>query len=423
MSLQTIKEVTEIALSSDVSASLRFTKYASVATIGKDVFKNIGDWVQRTRPLNLKFAVSEELVMELKDKLIINQTGGVLESGICLDRNYGCPYIPGSAVKGAARHAAWQIWQDQDNLVEKKKIAKQIATTFGFPTNDRMPRGNASREKLDYLDDFLEEEHPELFKDDNAKYKSLQGSVSFIAAYPIGKAQLDVDVLTCHHMDYYAGRKEVATDDENPNPQFFPVVKAGVSFRFIMVPLRGGGTQLKFAKDCLKQALEINGIGAKTAAGYGWFEIDQVAEKMRQRELDIENAERVKLIASKMILEEQQLIKDKLAQDRLQEQNNAEKIRQTKIDSASEAGLASLKGVTDFGKINSFCLTLKGTSAVLSDTDSSILFDILKQIISTTSKKEKKKWVKVKKGHWEKVGKLVSSELRASWFQQLMGDN
>ena len=48
---------------------------------------------------------------KLGGRLIVNQAGGILENaGLCLHRHFGDPFLPGSAVKGLARHAAWLEW-------------------------------------------------------------------------------------------------------------------------------------------------------------------------------------------------------------------------------------------------------------------------------------------------------------------------
>jgi CRISPR/Cas system CMR subunit Cmr6 (Cas7 group RAMP superfamily) len=50
---------------------------------------------------------------KLGGRLIVNQAGGVLENaGLCIHSHFNAPYIPGSAIKGCARHAAWQAWNE-----------------------------------------------------------------------------------------------------------------------------------------------------------------------------------------------------------------------------------------------------------------------------------------------------------------------
>ena len=99
------------------------------------------------------------------------------------------------------------------------------------------------------------------------------GSVAFLMAVPDNTDwHIVADVLSSHQSN-------------NPVPVFFPAVEAGATFRFTVAPT--ARTQehegdLEFAAECLKKALSENGVGAKTAAGYGWFEI-----LIEKSELDI----------------------------------------------------------------------------------------------------------------------------------------
>lgn len=218
---------------------------------------------------------AKSLVMQLAGRLIINQAGGILENaGLCLHHHFGYPVIPGSAVKGCARHAAWERWNEAEDAAEKRCLARKIALTFGYPTGDSKN-----------LDFHLVEDEPELFGE-KGPLKIVAGSIVFLAAVPQGRAQLVIDIVNCHHMEYYGGKRDHATDDESPNPQFFPAVEAGASFVFSLLPVGRrtetvkktyGFDPLEFALDVLREGLEGQGIGAKTAAGYGWFEDDEQA--------------------------------------------------------------------------------------------------------------------------------------------------
>ena len=218
---------------------------------------------------------------KLLSRLIVNQAGGVLENaGLCLHPHFGYPYIPGSAVKGVARHTAWCDWNEADEP-RMEQVARKMARIFGYPTGDKG------------LDAYLR----------NLKCDTRRGGcVSFWAAVPDGRADLATDIVNCHHKDYYGGNRPEATDDEAPNPQFFPAVESDVSFLFTLVPLRGAGADdLELAKKWLIKAITENGVGAKTSAGYGWFAYSQEMEdayrekirqarereeKKRQRELE-----------------------------------------------------------------------------------------------------------------------------------------
>jgi CRISPR/Cas system CMR subunit Cmr6 (Cas7 group RAMP superfamily) len=152
------------------------------------------------------------------------------------------------------------------------------------------------------------------------------GSVSFLPAYlvdfgKIGKVdgvplevpqlgKLELDVVTCHHREYYGepaaprgvphsdpkwlrwkrdhdewlGKWGTAPDTEEPNPVVFPAVAPGHVFAFALRRLRGGDPNrvLVLARAWLAAGLETFGLGAKTNAGYGWFDCrDEVQSAVR----------------------------------------------------------------------------------------------------------------------------------------------
>ena len=244
------------------SASLRLEKYVR---IGGDTKKAEIDEVVRKSPQKIpgftpKGAV--QFVAKLGGRLIVNQAGGVLENaGLCLHPHFNAPYIPGSALKGIARHAAWEAWNEAEDGPQKESAAREVAEIFGYPTNDKG------------LDAYLEK---------RCGYRAaVSGGVCFMAAVPNGTASLVADLVNCHHHKYYSGDEEFADapDIENPIPNFFPVVENGAQFVFTIVSLRGGEALRDKAKKWLVKAITENGAGAKTSAGYGWFEYDEAAEE------------------------------------------------------------------------------------------------------------------------------------------------
>lgn len=265
------------------SPSLRLEKFVRIG--GDNVKREEIDAVVECQRKNGKVPVLPPLPpggvrfpARLKSRLIVNQAGGILENaGMCLHPHFGYPYIPGSAVKGIARHAAWCAWHEAEEP-EKAGIAQDIARIFGYPTNDRG------------LDAYLEE------RGCDAKRG---GCVSFWAAEPDGKAGLVTDIVNCHHMKYYGSDdpSAAATDDESPNPQFFPAVEKGCTFLFTLVPVRDTDEEMiDRAKKWLILAITENGVGAKTSSGYGWFEYTPADEEKYQltqkRKREIQEKER-----------------------------------------------------------------------------------------------------------------------------------
>lgn len=219
------------------------------------------------RELHLGLTGATVFRAALGGRLIINQAGGVIENaGLALDRNSGVPFIPGSAVKGIARVGA----------ALSETAPAEIALVFGW---------TASKVK-------------------DLPAKSFAGSVAFLPAYPTSSAAIEMDIVNSHHAEYYSRKKDpdgcvlhpLATDDEKPVPNFFPVVRAGTEFQFILLPAGAGRTNavktalgldgmfdpLAKAREWLLAGLTQHGIGAKTAAGYGWFNYDEAAEKARE---------------------------------------------------------------------------------------------------------------------------------------------
>lgn len=156
----------------------------------------------------------------------------VLEVSIALQRTYGMPYIPGSALKGLAAAAAHKRLEDP----KWRKIGE---------------------------DGKIGEAHKILFGDQESS-----GYVTFHDALwiPNGdKLPLDLDVMTVHHPDYYQGKDNAPPADwDSPNPVAFVSARG----RYLLA-VTGPEEWADAAIQILKHALEHDGIGAKTAAGYG----------------------------------------------------------------------------------------------------------------------------------------------------------
>ncbi|MEI8040272.1 MAG: type III-B CRISPR module RAMP protein Cmr6 [Verrucomicrobiota bacterium] len=240
------------------------------------------------------------LLAQLQSRLMVNMAGGVMENaGLCLDR-FGVPYIPGSAVKGCARRMAVHNLQELREIKESadklSHLLTDLALVFGWGEQEWSFEKKEGR----FISDFACAVGPDCWGQVSAQTRAqlprtshFAGTVSFLPAFPhhLPARDLDLDVITCHHPDYYSRRTDArgsqvmpqALDTEDPNPVIFPAVAAGAVFAFAALPLRGvrdslsqSGRKLhEVARGWLIQGLETFGIGAKTAAGYGWFaEVD-----------------------------------------------------------------------------------------------------------------------------------------------------
>lgn len=158
----------------------------------------------------------------------------VLETSIALHRTYGVPYIPGSALKGLAAAAAHKFLVD--NKWRKASAEKEIG-----------------------------ESHRLMFGDTESS-----GYVTFHDALwiPEGDGRslpLDLDVMTVHHPDYYQGKENAPPADwDSPTPVSFVSARG----RYLLA-VTGFEEWVDAALEILAEALERDGIGAKTAAGYG----------------------------------------------------------------------------------------------------------------------------------------------------------
>ena len=199
--------------------------------------------------------------------MLVNLAGGVIENaGISLDRCFGLPFIPGSAVKGLTRSQALREIHDAGESA-KAPLLRRAMLLFGYGQHD-------------LKGDFAWAATAEVAQTTAAEIGALEykGCACFLPAYPTNEATIVVDMLNPHYPQYYAGNEPHALDIDNPVPNYFPAVEIGSRFGFAVllnrVPNIGavtGKELLDQAKQWLERVITRRGVGAKTAAGYGWF--------------------------------------------------------------------------------------------------------------------------------------------------------
>jgi CRISPR-associated protein Cmr6 len=255
------KRVNQAAQSAEVLGKLKTSKAA-----GNRLVSERKDHSSRLLQL-VKASYHEDsrvFAARLKGRLAINLADGLIENaGASLDRLFGMPFIPGSAVKGAARHAALRaIAEEAPGASTRQKLIEDYIVLFGC-TQSEWSRGGSL--------------HP--YADIAGEPHDRKGSVNFLPAYPLSDAPLEVDLTNVHTPKYYTGRNAGEPGmlaEESPRPNPFPVVAEGSVFGFCLV-LNGLGAGrrdlLEKAQQFLEMALTVSGIGAKTSAGYGWFEV------------------------------------------------------------------------------------------------------------------------------------------------------
>ncbi len=273
------------------SRSLRFDRFADpqakeetrnkwfkgIAALKPSLIK-CGAWSHWLAHPGLGRKPGEALFAQLQSRLMVNMAGGVMENaGLCLDR-FGVPYIPGSAVKGCARHQAIQ------SLLEAREAGKptadlarllaDIALVFGWGEQDWKMRPDIVSKlasKRDETDEVFTQRCQEIWKAKRSDFAyavgdelweevataarrrlpntdHFAGTVSFLPAYPhhLPANDLELDIVTCHHPKYYRGDPDmpVALDIEEPNPVVFLTVAAGIVFQFATLPIRRAAASL-----------------------------------------------------------------------------------------------------------------------------------------------------------------------------------
>ncbi|RVT47828.1 type III-B CRISPR module RAMP protein Cmr6 [Rheinheimera sediminis] len=190
-------------------------------------------WLENTSGANFL-----RLVLKVDNRLLIGLSGGgALETGCALSHNHGMPYIPGSSIKGAVR--AWA----EAALSEHKALFDEL---FGA-------KDSSSAALLEFYDAWW---------------------VPHSAPGHYNNRPFVQDIVTTHHAEYYQGKGAAASDLDSPVPNALVAVQG--SFVFVV------GTVPDYAplvKNLLQKALAANGIGAKTASGYGYFSADDKRTK------------------------------------------------------------------------------------------------------------------------------------------------
>jgi len=338
------------------SRSLRLTRYANpepgkqrktvldeiVSPRGKApeaVTKIWNHWIESLNSKQLTI-----LYARLEARLLINMGGSVMENaGLNLDR-YGNVYIPGSAIKACARRAAiaaLRQWSETGTQPEagsgdalarvaagfesRESFFEAIVRTFGYTDvdwkcYDPNPAGGPKSDLAWACgDDLLGESNQwqrlkaEVLRrlTQNTSSEILQpshrGSIAFLPSYPLIPSDLQLDVLTSHHPEYYKGFMERAEDVESPIPVYFPAGTAGTIYAFPMHLLVEDPRLLTYASQWLAAGLSVFGLGAKTAAGYGWFEVDET-NRIQNAALDSKKREACLAKTRKTLIPDSELL-------------------------------------------------------------------------------------------------------------------
>ncbi len=273
------------------------------------------------------------LVASTEGRLVIGwATNPGIEIGLTLNRLYGFPYLPGSAVKGLVHRVAELDLLEganplppfgeasftaapSENLIASLQRCALVRAIFGSLHVRRPDGSDLPPTPLEHLEAWKaaltaqEEQTPE-WSSILAQLQvlcgaeNLGGVANFFDAVPepqslLHQAPLQPDVLTPHYSRYYKDldctRPTMSPEDRKEqgdvNPIRFLAVRPGLKFEFrirVRMPRsltdgpgleqdgalggRGGEAIRELLRGWLTRGLQEYGIGAKTAAGYGYLE-------------------------------------------------------------------------------------------------------------------------------------------------------
>lgn len=226
-----------------------------------------------------------------------------LENGFSFLWPYGVPYYPGSGIKGAVRKSAEELALVENNGWWSIPLVWWL---FGFDSNssyldndgtwvDLYKQHMSQQRDSILLQRFLQIANDQLGKDRIIKiddiinitdkfskiknFIHLRGALVFWDCYPVPPQNnpMRVDIINCHHTQYYAGNHPPTTC-ENPNPVYFLTLPPQTHFTYFVEfrPLLQCPDNLQSSwgeaiLQAFSHAFNKCGMGAKTAIGYGRF--------------------------------------------------------------------------------------------------------------------------------------------------------
>ncbi|MBW2096694.1 MAG: type III-B CRISPR module RAMP protein Cmr6 [Deltaproteobacteria bacterium] len=197
-------------------------------------------------------------IVTIRAELISPLVTGIGEShphevSMVFDHNMGIPYIPASGVKGIVR------------------FAHTLSLLANLP-EEKVKRDKDGKKVFDDEADWTD--IPELFGT-HKKREEKRGKVVFLDAYPEKVPDLYVDIMNPHYGQYYSDdtNKQPPGDYLDPKPIKFLTVARGTVFVFRALVDREITGLVDKVKVAFNKALTEEGVGAKTAVGYGYFDI------------------------------------------------------------------------------------------------------------------------------------------------------
>lgn len=169
------------------------------------------------------------------------------EVSMVFDHNLGIPYIPASGVKGLVRfaHTLSLIPSIPEGMLKHDKDGKP----------------------------YFNEEEPWTQVADLFGTQAQRGSVMFLDAYPEKIPELHVEIMNPHYGGYHSddNHRTPPGDYLDPTPIKFLTTTAGTVFIFRALVDKEKTELPAMVKAAYKKILIAEGVGAKTAVGYGRF--------------------------------------------------------------------------------------------------------------------------------------------------------
>lgn len=268
--------------------------------ITRDALDVYGNFFKLYLEMVKKLAKIEDNVFTMKtaSRLVVGLGDeSVYETSVRLLRNYGLPYIPGTALKGIARAYALEKFTDE-NLNKLKDLFKTedfyeiVGRLDKALSNGGKLETEKGEEKLEIEATFGENKLKVSFQELVEIFGTTKnsGKVVFFDALPRAEPEnenkedsqkkppednnigepLEFDIMNPHYGPYYQ-KGEAPGDWHDPVPVIFLVVRPGIEFTFAVAPL-GSEELARKAGEILKEALREHGVGAKTSLGYGRFQ-------------------------------------------------------------------------------------------------------------------------------------------------------
>ena len=266
------------------SWSLYFDKFSGYSTKKEPILNNVILQYDKSQEflkssLQRKYALFSMLretkgmrliYLENRTRLFVDMGHScVLENvGFAFERISGLPCVPGSALKGVV--ANWALWDANGDSSFEEGLSN-------FKSNRALLDNNL-------VDIFGANEGD-----------AEQGKVNFYGIFPLTLPRLEIDILTPHSKG-------------NPIPNHFLTVAAGTKWFVPIAVNRGDGALLDRAETLVKECLTNYGVGAKTASGYGKFDViapDELSSVLSELNSNIEvdltylEAEKQRLAAEK----------------------------------------------------------------------------------------------------------------------------